>query len=120
MEKQLDPIEIRENLSRFCGTEHIYRECIGDFLYTDGVKYMAEACKAYWLLTDAGIQSKALMTKSEFIKITISCMDEKVTVDYTDGNGTMLHQHEYQFSDFPLNVLSLYFVNRTLLLPSEY
>ncbi len=120
MEKQLDPIEIRENLSRFCGTEHYYRECIGDFLYTDGIKYMAEQCGAYWLLTDAGIRSKALMAKSPFIKIAVTCDEERAIVEYTDGNGGMLHENQYLCPAFPLQVLTMYFTDNTLLLPEEY
>lgn len=120
MEKKISATEIRENLARFSGTENFYKEQIGDFIYTDGVRYMAEACGAYWLLTDAGIQSKALTAKTDFIKVVITCCNEKGNVEYSDGNGNLLHAHEYLYSDFPLEILSMYFVNNTLLLPSEY
>ncbi len=120
MEKELNPIELRENLARFSGTEHIYRECIGDFLYTDGIKYMAEQCGAYWLLTDAGTRSKALMERSPFVKIVITCDEERAMVEYTDGNGGTLHENHYLCPNFPLQVLTMYFMDNTLLLPGEY
>ena len=36
-------------LNQFIGTEHYYRHLLG-FNYTDGVKFMAERGKAYWLI----------------------------------------------------------------------
>ena len=120
MENQLDPVELRENLSRFSGTENIYWEPAGDFLYTDGIKYMAEHCGAYWLLTDGGTRSKALMERSPFVKIVITCDEEMAMVEYTDGNGGVLHESRYLCPNFPLQVFTMYFTGNTLLLPGEY
>lgn len=39
---------------------------------------------------------------------------------YTDGNDTVLEKHGYRVTDFPLDELRLFFVNDTLMLPSEY
>ena len=43
-----------------------------------------------------------------------------VTWTYDDGNGTVLETHKYRATDFPLDELRLYFIDNTLLLPSEY
>ena len=41
----------RIDLSGFTGTENWYRYAMMPrFTYTDGVKYLAEQAKAYWLL----------------------------------------------------------------------
>lgn len=45
----LSPDELRQNLSRFSGTEHYYRTHPG-VLATDGAKYLADQAGAYWLL----------------------------------------------------------------------
>lgn len=120
MEKRITATEIIENLGRFTGTENIYRVPIGNFLYTDGVRYMAEQCNAYWLLTDSGIRCMAMIERSSLIRISITCGDNAATVEYTDGNGLMLHEHRYASTDFPLQALTLFFSGNTLLLPSEY
>ena len=39
---------------------------------------------------------------------------------YSDGNDNILEKHGYRATDFPLDELRLYFVNDTLMLPSEY
>ncbi|WP_394343968.1 DUF6876 family protein [Subsaximicrobium wynnwilliamsii] len=39
---------------------------------------------------------------------------------YSDGNNTVLEKHGYLVTDFPLDELRLYFVDDTLMLPSEY
>ena len=47
-----NPQEIKENLSRFSGTSQYYRysPLFRNFLLTDGTRYLAEACDAYWLI----------------------------------------------------------------------
>ena len=37
-----------------------------------------------------------------------------------DGNGHAVHTQEIPFTDFPLAEIKFYFVNNTILLPSEY
>lgn len=120
MEKRLAPIEILGNLAMFIGTEHFYRVPIGNFVYTDGIKYMAEQCGAYWLITDTGIRSKMLMARSPFVKIVANCTMGNVSVEYTDGNGEILFENRYTGTDFPLDILTMYFTGNTLLLPGEY
>ena len=39
---------------------------------------------------------------------------------YTNGNDTILEKHGYHLHQFPLDELRLFFVNDTLMLPSEY
>ena len=37
-----------------------------------------------------------------------------------DGNGNIVYSKRIPFTDFPLQEISLYFCNNTILLPSEY
>ncbi|WP_349254680.1 DUF6876 family protein, partial [Autumnicola patrickiae] len=39
---------------------------------------------------------------------------------YSDGNGNIFETHRYNVTDFPLDELRLFFVDNTLMLPSEY
>lgn len=37
-----------------------------------------------------------------------------------DGNGNAVYSKRIPFTDFPLEEISLYYCNKTILLPSEY
>ncbi|WP_349254678.1 DUF6876 family protein, partial [Autumnicola patrickiae] len=41
-------------------------------------------------------------------------------ITYSDGNGNIFETHRYNVTDFPLDELRLFFVDNTLMLPSEY
>jgi hypothetical protein len=43
-------LNLEENLAQFIGTQNYYRHTIGNFMFTDGVKYLAETAQCYWLL----------------------------------------------------------------------
>lgn len=120
METTLSSKEIRENLEQFHGTEHFYKHPLCNVIWTDGVQYILDSCNAHWLVSDVSIQCNDLRNKSEFIKVQLSCDNGKGTLEYTNGNGNLLHIHEYHRTDFPLDIISFYFTNNTLLLPSEY
>ncbi|GMN12166.1 hypothetical protein MTsPCn9_35170 [Croceitalea sp. MTPC9] len=120
METTLSPQEIRENLAQFHGTENFYKHPLCNVIWTDGAQYVIDSCNAHWLVSDVSIQCDALKDKSEFIKVQLSCENEKGTLEYTNGNGKLLHVHEYRYTDFPLDVIAFYYTNGTLLLPSEY
>ena len=120
--------ELSETLAHFQATGSLYQLPICGTLYTDGIRYLAQTAKAYWLLTDASVMGKSLMDKSYFVTVdfkrSTAAEREKIgcdaTITYSDGNGNKLTQQHYQITDFPLDELRLYFVDNTLLLPSEY
>ena len=113
--------EIRKNLARFTGSMVIYEMPYFNFLYTEGIKYMAEACNAVWLLTDAGIEcSMNLAKKEEFIVVKlIKNDDDSAELLYENGNGITLKTVKLTCTDFPLKSIMFYFTNNTFLLPSE-
>lgn len=113
--------EIKNNLAKFHGSNTIYHMEGFNFLYSEGVKYVAEACEAVWLLTDSGIQCKYLAKKEDFIVIKLTKNeDNSATLIYTDGNSNELEVVELTRTDFPLEEIEFWFTNNTLLLPSEY
>lgn len=68
------------------------------------------------------------MNRSKFITIDFKRLSEdkqdftgyEAEIIYTDGNDNILEKHGYRATDFPLDELRLFFVNNTLMLPSEY
>jgi hypothetical protein len=46
--------------------------------------------------------------------------DHTATLSCEDGNGHAVFTKEIEYTDFPLDEITLWFVNNTILLPSEY
>ncbi|MEM6813008.1 MAG: DUF6876 family protein [Bacteroidota bacterium] len=120
--------EINENLQHFKGAEVFYQIPLLRTRFTDGLKYLSEVAECFWLITDASVIAKSLMNRSKFITIDFQRLSEdkqdytgyEAEIIYSDGNDIVLETHRYHTTDFPLNELRLFFVNDTLMLPSEY
>lgn len=119
---------LQETLQHFNGTEHFFQLPLIRTRFTDGIKYLANIAECFWLITDTSVIAKSLMDKSYFITIDFKRLSKKESVEqgceaiitYGDGNDTVLETHRYNITDFPLDELRLFFVNDTLMLPSEY
>ena len=121
-------IEIKQGLQHFHGSELLYRIPLKRTRYTNGVKYLANIADCYWLVTDVSVIAKSLMSRSRFITVDFKKYTAEeaeingysATITYSDGNGNTFETHKYHSTDFPLDELRLFFVDNTLLLPSEY
>lgn len=112
----------KADLEQFTGTFHTYRHSLmRHVVYTDGVKYVAEAGGAYWLIDKiATLQLDPKVAKEDFqvwqLKVSESAGD--LTCD--DGNGNVVHRERIGFTDFTLDEIRFFYCNRTIMLPSEY
>ena len=121
-------IEIKQGLQHFHGSELLYQIPLIRTRYTNGIKYLANAADCYWLVTDVSVIAKSLMNRSRFITVDFKKYTAEeaeingysAAITYSDGNGKTFEEHNYQVTDFPLEELRLFFVDNTLLLPSEY
>ena len=121
-------ITLQESLQHFCGTQRFFQLPLIKTRFTDGIHYLAEKAACFWLITDVSVIAKSLMDRSYFITIHFKRLSEEerhqkgceAIISYGDGNDTILETHRYNVTDFPLDELRLYFVNNTLMLPSEY
>lgn len=119
---------LQENLQQFCGTEQFFQLPLIQTRFTDGVHYLANKAQCFWLITDASVIAKSLMDKSYFITIDFKRLSKEeriqkgceAIISYGDGNDTVLETHRYNVTDFPMDELRLFFVDNTLMLPSEY
>jgi hypothetical protein len=112
--------QIKEELNQFCGTEHYYKHLFG-IVYTDGIRFLAEECQCYWLIDlVASYQSDVKVKKEEFqvYKLTVN-PDHSAIVEITDGNYNIIAQQFVEFTDFPLDEITLWCSNQVLYLPSE-
>jgi hypothetical protein len=115
---------IKSDLSQFSGSENWYRHGINrKVLFTDGAKYVADEGGAYWLLDEIAIvqpHNKAVAAEEfQVWKLTVR-PDRTATLTCDDGNGRIVYTKEIEFTDFPLDEITLWFANNTIYLPSEH
>lgn len=113
-----------QDLAHFTGSETFFRHSLsGGCVYTEGVRYLAEAGAAYWLL-DAILcpqpHEPALRAAEFQVWKLIVREDRSATLICTDGDDQPLYGLPIPWTDFPLAIVTLWFANRTLYLPSEH
>ena len=114
----------KETLRQFTGTEYWYRHgLVRNVLYTDGAKYVAENAGAYWLLDEIAFSQMVKRVAAEEFqlwKLKINLQDQTAQLVCEDGNGNIVFRKLIPYTDFPLEEISFYFIDNTILLPSEY
>ena len=111
------------DLDHFHGSEEFYRHPIfKKFVYTEGVRHVADKGGANWLLEKIFACHMCVSTL-QHQAFTVWSMERKgqgakITVE--DGNGGQLYKETILYTDFPLNHITFWMVDNTLLLPSEY
>lgn len=114
------------DLSGFHGTENWYRHSINrNFLYTDGVRYLAAEGGAYWLVDEIAFASVPLLKNgNEFQEWHFNRTGSSGVLTAEDGNNHILYTQHIPFTDFPLDKIKFYAVwdgsSMVLMLPSEY
>lgn len=119
---------VREYIAHVNGTENWYKNPIG-LIYTDGVRVVAEACGAYWLIdVIASHQCKIRVRREMFQLWTLSGegTEEKpwVVECHTDcaPHGHLITRQEIPYTDFPAELMpmTMWVENGTILLPCEH
>ena len=112
------------DLVNFTGSENWYRHSINrTVLYTDGAQHVAEHGGAYWLLDTIAIAQRHEKTVAgeefQVRKLTVR-EDRTASLVCGDGNDNIVYTQHIEYTDFPLDQITLYFVNNVIHLPSEY
>jgi hypothetical protein len=114
----------KSDLAEFTGTEKWYRHTlVQNFLYTDGVKYVAEKAGAYWLIDEIAFQqAHPLVKREEFQVWTLNVDLEQSTATLTcdNGNYQIVFTKQISYTDFPMEEIKIYVADNVILLPSEY
>lgn len=111
---------LQQELVQFTGTERYYKfSPLSKLVLTDGVKYLADKAGAYWLL-DIIVSYQHQLRNEGFQDWVLTVKDGKGIVTCTDGNSKQLVKQQIDFTDFPLDGISLYCMDGVILLPSEY
>jgi len=104
------------------GSSCFYQCRHSSIVYTEGVKDMADTCKAYWLIDlIVSHQINALVRSEPFQVWELKKLrDGSFKAIATDGNRNNLTRQLIPFSDFPYERATLWLVDGCLLLPNEY
>lgn len=122
--RAVEAAELRAALRSFTGTEEYHAHWSRARVFTDGVKFLADAAGAYWLIDlIASWQRVALQDGwlREFQLWELHVREDRsaLVVCSRDSEGVAFTQ-EVEFTDFPLEYAKLYVEERVLLLPSEH
>ena len=120
----------KSDLAQFKGSENWYRHGINrNVLYTDGAQHIAEHGGACWLLDEIAIvqlYNKSVSAQEFRVWKLAIRHDRTATLTCDDGNGNVatarstLFTKEIEYTDFPLDEITLYFANNVIHVPSEY
>ena len=114
----------QSDLNQFTGSENWYRHGLNrNVNYTDGAQYLADKGGAYWLLDAIAIcqlhEKRVAAEEFQVWKLTVR-EDRTATFVCDDGNDNIVYTQHIEFTDFPLDEVTLYFANNVIHLPSEY
>lgn len=115
---------IQITLNNFTGTENWYKhQLFRQYLYTDGVQYLAKEAACYWLLDRIfALQYEVSAIAAEPFQSWVLNVNPDLSAQLIceDGNYRKLHEETISYTDFPLPTIGFFLIDRVLLLPSEY
>ena len=114
---------LTEELKVFTGSDTFIRHGMyRAFVFTEGVKYLAEKAQCWWLVDDILLyQSDPAIKDLRFQTWILKKSDSGAAVlRVEDGDEKHVKSFDVRFTDFPMSEFTLWLVGGTLLLPSEY
>jgi hypothetical protein len=118
---------LNRNISQFRGTDQYYKHLFpgkSPLLLTEGCKYVRDQCNAYWLFDSLLIYQnhKALRDINfqvwEFRRLKKDL--SWVLICRQDSDKKPIITQFIEFSDFPLDSIKIWVIDKVALLPSEY
>lgn len=113
------------DLARFQGTERYHQHWVRRFQYTDGVKYLADAAEAHWLIDaiasyqpDKRVKDDEMLRHFQIWQLSVQDKSGVLTL-LRDTDDPVLIQ-EIAYTNFPLPEVKLFLNEKVLMLPSEY
>lgn len=120
MPNKLSPEEIELKLAAIQSGGVYYKHWL-EMRYTEGVKYMAELCSAYWLIDAiASHQPNPKVRNEDFQVWTLHVHNRKARLVCEDGNGHKIAVQIIPFTDFPLPEITIWVESGVMLMPKEH
>lgn len=119
---------LEAELLQFTGSERFFKHSlVQSVIYTEGVRHLARAAGAYWLVDEIALANCRPSVKAEEFqcwRLTRAAEGNGAALVCDDGNGMVLFSKGIEFTDFPLASILLYCefngAGHTILLPSEH
>ena len=110
-------------MSRFTGTSAYYR-ISRKHLLTDGTKHLAEKAACFWMMDAIASHLCEIGTEDWFVVVQVKVTEGRAVMIYEDGNDHEHARQEIPYTDFPLDLITLYACwdqeSWVIMLPSEY
>lgn len=119
-----DSAALEAQLRWFTGTTRYYRHWTRALVYTNGIQFLAESCRAYWLIDAIALdqevaQKDGALREFQLWELTVHD-DRSALLTCSRDCGDVAFQRAITFTDFPLRSIKLYVEGQVLLLPSEH
>ena len=114
---------LRAELRQFTGSEEFYRHFTNVIIYTEGVKFLAQRARLYWLIDlIASLQPRALRDRAlrEFQLWELRIANGKAALVCLRDSDDEAFRVPLKFADSALDYVRLYLEGGTLMLPSEH
>lgn len=118
--------EIKDGMAQFYGTQTYYRfnPLMPKVLLTEGAHYIAEECKAYWLMDVVASHTPSIKDWFAVIELFKTGPMEATVLISDDIPADKVYAKQEVATNFPLNTLTMYAQNDgehwVIMLPSEY
>jgi hypothetical protein len=125
--KAMNEANIRYELKQFHGTSMYHKHLFpgkSPIILTDGCKYVRDECNAFWLfdailsyqcekiLKGVNFQIWELKRLKKDLSWLLTCRE--------DSDKKPIITQEIEFSDFPLDSIKIWVIDKVAILPSEY
>lgn len=120
----MEAVELSAALRSFTGTTEYHAHWSRMLVFTDGVKFLAETGKAFWLVDaiaswQSRAQKDAWLREFQLWELFVR-EDRRATLVCSRDSDDESFRQEIEFTDFLMDYVKLYVENHTLLLPSEH
>ena len=112
-----------DHYQQFTGGDNFFAHKLNrNILYTEGVRQMAEDCGAYWLIDIIASYQYGRVKSQPFQtwKLTLNKTGNGAKIVCEDGNENKIVSQRIPFTVFKYKEATLWCVDGTILLPSEY
>jgi hypothetical protein len=114
-------MSLQQELQNFTGTTQYHKSTFDKLLLTDGIQYLREKGKCYWLIDIVeSYQRKLKNIPFQLWTLEVNEDQTAVVICKEDTNTPVLVRQKIGYTDFPLDKIEFYCIDGVVLLKSEY
>lgn len=115
-------VDLNEKYCQFIGSETVYMHWLPGMWYTEGAKAVADDNQCYWFLDIIASHQLSQQVVSNYFQVwrLIREKGSRFEARCEDGDGKTLLVQMIESTHFEHAMLTLWCVDRTIMVPSEY